>query len=61
MGDSFDCRYDGILGQDFWKNNRATINYCDRTSTMDEVTMNFDDETNRTLGKTHKLTLKNQN
>jgi hypothetical protein len=34
MGDRFDCQYDGILGQDFWKNKRATINYCDRTITM---------------------------
>jgi hypothetical protein len=58
MGDSFDCLYDGILGQDFWKNKRATINYCDRTITMGEVIINFDDETNRVVNETQKLTLK---
>ena len=25
MGEGFDCRYDGILGQDFWKDKGATI------------------------------------
>jgi hypothetical protein len=24
MGEDFDCRYDRILGQDFWKDKRAT-------------------------------------
>ena len=59
MGDSFDCQYDGILGQDLWKNKRPTINYCDRKITMGEVTINFD-ETNRTVRETYKLTLKNR-
>ena len=58
MGNNFSCQYDGILGQDFWKNNRATINYCDRTITMDDVIMSFDNEANKTRNKTHKLTLK---
>jgi hypothetical protein len=58
MGDSFDCLYDGILGQDFWTNKRATINYCDRTIATGEVVMNFDDETNKVVNKTHRLTLK---
>lgn len=58
MGDSFDCLYDGILGQDFWKNKRATINYCDRTITMGKVIINFDVETNSVVNETHKLTLK---
>jgi len=60
MGDSFDCRYDGILGQDFWKGKRATIDYCSRTITMGETTMNFDKETDRITSKTHKLTLKSR-
>jgi len=58
MGDNFGCQYDGILGQDFWKNNRATINYCDRTITMGEVIMSFDNEVNEVKNKSHKLTLK---
>jgi len=58
MGSSFSCQYDGILGQDFWKTYRATINYCDRTITMNDVTMNFDSETDKTKDKIHKLTLK---
>ena len=58
MGSSFSCHYDGILGQDFWKIYRATINYCDRTITMNDVTMNFDSETDKTKDKIHKLTLK---
>jgi hypothetical protein len=57
-GDSFDCPYDGILGQDFWKSKRATINCCDRKITMGEVTINFDDETNRGVRETPQLTLK---
>ena len=58
MGDSFDCQYNGILHQDFWKNKRATINYCDHKIIMGEVTINFDDETNRAVTETYKLTLK---
>jgi len=57
MGDSFYCQYDRILGQDFWKNKRATINYCDRTIAMGEVLINFD-ETNKEVKETHRLTLK---
>jgi len=60
MGDSFDCRYGGILGQDFWKGKRATLDHCRCTITMNEVTMNFDKETDRITGKTHKLTLKSR-
>jgi len=51
MGSGFSCQYDGILGQEFWRKYRATINYCDRTITMNDVTMNFDSETDRTKGK----------
>jgi len=58
MGDCFDCQYDGILGQDFWKNKRAAINYCDRTITMGEVLINFDNESNKVVNETHRLTLK---
>ena len=45
MGENFDCQYDEILGQDFWINKRANINYCDRKITMGEVTINLDDDT----------------
>ena len=58
MGNNFGCQYDGILGQDFWKNNRATINYCDCTITMDDVIMSFDNQANKTKNESHKLTLK---
>jgi len=58
MGDSFDCQYDGILSQEFWKNKRATINYCDRRVAMGEVLINFDNETNKIVNETHRLTLK---
>jgi hypothetical protein len=44
MGKDFDCRYDGILGQEFWKNKRATIDYCNRVITMGEIVMDFDDD-----------------
>jgi hypothetical protein len=57
MGNSFECNYDGILGQDFWQDKRA-INYCDRKITMGEVTINFDDETNRAVRETYRLTRK---
>ena len=57
MGDSFDCHYDGILGQDFWKDKNATINYCDSTITMGKV-INCDDETNSVIGEPRKVTLK---
>ena len=57
MGSSFSCQFYGILGQDFWKIYRATINYCDRTITMNDVTMTFDSETDKTKDKIHKLTL----
>ena len=40
-----DCQYYGNLGQDFWINKRANINYCDRKITMGEVTINLDDDT----------------
>jgi hypothetical protein len=41
MGNSFECNYDGILGQDFWKDKRVIINYCDRKIITEEVTINF--------------------
>jgi len=43
-----DCRYDEILGQDFWKHKGATIDYCNREITMGEVVMDFDDEPDET-------------
>jgi hypothetical protein len=55
---NFSCQYEGILGQDFWKEHRTTIKYCDRTITMNEVIMSFDNDTNRANNETHKLTLK---
>ena len=45
MGEGFDCRYDRILGQDFWKEKGATIDYCNREITMGEVVMDSDDKT----------------
>ena len=60
MGENFDCQYDGILDQDFWINKRANMNYCDRKITMGEVTINFDDDTDRIVRKTHRLTSKNR-
>jgi hypothetical protein len=30
LGETFYCRYNGILGQDFWKDKRDTIDYCNR-------------------------------
>ena len=48
IGDNFDFRYDGILGQDFWKCKGATIDYCNRVITMDDVVLDFDDEPNET-------------
>jgi maltoporin len=56
MKNNFDCQYDGILGQDFWKDKWATI-YCDRKTTMGEVTKNFDDETNKAVREFNKQTL----
>jgi hypothetical protein len=32
MGDGFDCRYDGILGQDFWR-DKGTRFVCYMTAT----------------------------
>jgi len=43
----FDCRYDGILGQDIWRNKGAT-DYCSREITMGEVVMDFDDKPDET-------------
>ena len=58
MGNDFGCQYDGILGQDFWKNNEAAINYCDRTITMGKVPMSFDNEFNEAKSKSHTQTPK---
>jgi hypothetical protein len=52
MGDSLDCRYDGILGQNFWKDKRATIDYCN-VITMGEIVMDFDDEPEETTDVNH--------
>ena len=56
MGESFDCRYDGILGQDFWRDKRATTDYCNRKITMGEVVMDFDDEPDETTDLTRLIT-----
>jgi hypothetical protein len=58
MGNEFSCQYDGILGRDFWRNNGATINYCDGTISVGEVKLNFVDKITDTTSKTHTLTLK---
>ena len=60
VGDYFDFRYDGILGQDFWKCKRATIDYCNRVITMGEVVLNFDDKPDETTDINHVLTLKSR-
>jgi hypothetical protein len=60
IGDNFDFRYDGILGQDFWKFKRATIDYCNRVITMGEVVLNFDDEPDETTDANSILTLKSR-
>ena len=39
MGEGFECRYDWILGQDFWKDKGATIDYCNHEIIMGEVVM----------------------
>jgi len=51
----FDCRYDSILGQDFWKDKGATIDYCSREITMGEVVMDFDDKPDKTTDVTQLL------
>jgi len=58
VGSNFGSQYDGILGLNFWKLHRATIDYCSRIITMSDVTVSFDNETDRTLVETYKLTLK---
>jgi hypothetical protein len=60
IGENFDCRYDGILGRDFWKVKRATIDHCKRVITMGEVVMDFDDEPNETTDVNHIVTLKSR-
>jgi hypothetical protein len=56
----FDCRYDCILGQDFWRNKGATIDYCSREITIGEVVMNFDDKPDETTDLTQLLHLKSR-
>jgi hypothetical protein len=57
MGDGFDCRYDGILGRDFWEDKKANITYCDRQIVMEDMTVKFDPKI--TLEREpHKLVLK---
>ena len=58
MGDNFDCRYDGILGRDFWEDKRANISYCDSEIVMGDVTIRFDPKTKKVGNKPYKLTLK---
>jgi hypothetical protein len=58
VGSDFGCQYDGILGQDFWKKYRATINCSDHTITMSDVVLKFDNKTNKTKNETYKLILK---
>ena len=60
IGDKFDFRYDGILGQDFWKDKGATTDYCDRVITMDEVVIDFDDEPDEMTDVNQTLTLKSR-
>ena len=60
MGEGFDCRYDGILGQDFWMDKGATIDYCNHEITMGEVVMDFDDKSDETTELTQLLTLKSR-
>ena len=60
IGDNFDFPYDGILGQDFWKCKRATIDYYKRVITIGEVVLDFDDETDDTTDINHILTLKSR-
>ena len=44
MGNSFDCKYNGILGHDFWENKRTTINYCGHKIVMGKIMINFEDD-----------------
>jgi hypothetical protein len=60
MGEGFDCRYDGILGQDFWKDKGATIEYCNREITVGELVMDFDEEPEETTDLTRLVTLKSR-
>ena len=60
IGDDFDFQYDGILGQDFWKDKRATIDYCNRAITTGKVVMDLDDEPNEMTDVTQTLTLKSR-
>jgi hypothetical protein len=58
MGDSFDFWCDGILGQDFWKDKKGTIDYFNRVITMGEVVLEFGDKPDETTEFTQLLTLK---
>jgi len=60
MGEGFDCRYNGILGQDFWRDKGAIIDYCNREITMGEVVMDFDDKLDETTDLTRLLILKSR-
>ena len=53
LGSDFGCQYDGILGQDFWKDNEASINYCNLTITKGEVTMNLMKITGQRMRRTN--------
>jgi hypothetical protein len=57
MGEDFGSRYDAILGQDFWRDRGATVDYCNREITMGEVVMHFDDSSDETADSTQLLTV----
>ena len=58
IGNDFDCRYDGILGQDFWKDKEATINYCNRVISMGDVVLDFHDKPHVTTDLTPLQTIR---
>ena len=57
MGEEFGGRYDGILGQDFWKDRGAAIDYCNRVITMGGVVLRFDDKSDEMTDSTRLLTV----
>jgi hypothetical protein len=57
IGEDFGCRYDGILGRDFWKDRGASIDFCNRVITMGEIVLQFDNKPDETIDSTRLLTL----
>jgi hypothetical protein len=57
MGEDFGCRYDGVLGLDFWEDRRAIIDYSTRKITMGEVVLDLDDKPDKTADSNRLLTL----